>query len=719
MWLFYLASYLSAFLLFMIQPILTKALLPTFGGSYLVWGAAMVFFQGALLLGYLLSHVSQAQWGVRRYGKMHLFLLFLPLITYPFRFAWDVEAVEFNLAISVFHHLLLGAGAPFLALSMTSLILQRWLMFSPLRYRKNPYVLYAASNTGSVSALLAYPLLIEPISTIEQQVTLWWCGYILLALLHWFLYPWRTNENVVDLQVETKATDNWNQRIRWFLLSLATGTMLLATTNVITFDLAAIPLLWVLPLTLFMLAYVVSFKHVPWFPKWMHKALNWCVLLGACLVLLLRLRIILPPGVMLLLYLAVLFVICVNCNMCLVKSKPDTGVGLTRFYVVLALGGLCGSLLVSWVLPPITHSLLEYPLGLLLTVVAIGFAKQEQRFWHMLVPHGIGLAVLAGLFFVVPRLITPGYPEIFVFLAVSLPVALLLRLGKDFPVVSAGVVLLLIMGGGQLDRFARGGDVVDRHRNYYGIYHIYDRDNVRYLQHGTTHHGSQHLDPELRSTPLGYYHPTTPAVDVLQTEGDELQDIGMLGLGTGAFTIYGQEGQNWSIFELDPDNLVLAEKHFDYLEQARARGLNLRFVFGDGRRRISQEPDASYDVIIMDAFNSGAIPVHLLTTQAIEDYLEKLRPDGVLLLHLSNRVLDLVPVAFANAAELDIHALALSNQRMLHPDANLTVWVAMSRDEERMQEFRRRHGWINKAPRQLPRPWTDQYSNLPAAIRWF
>lgn len=717
MWLFYFAVYLSAFLLFLIQPMLTKALLPSFGGSYLVWGAAMVFFQAMLLCGYLLSHISQAKWGVRRYGMLHLFVLCIPFLLYPFDFVWELDALDTNLAVGVFRQLFLVAGVPFLVLSMTSLLLQRWLMISSLPQRENPYVLYAASNAGSVSALLAYPIVIEPLSTLAQQAAFWWWGYLLLVVLHWVLFPWKGQEAKPE-SILVPHAENWGHRLRWFLLSLATGTMLLATTNVITIDLASIPLLWVLPLTLFMLAYVVIFKRVVWFPRWMQQALHWCVLLGGLLVLLLRLRIMLPPAIMLLLYLAILFVFCVNCNHGLLQSKPASGKGLTSFYVVLAVGGLCGSVLVSWILPVLTQSLLEYPLGLLLTLFAIGRSDQTHSRWGAWFPQGISLVVLAMVLFLGTRILPAAIPESLVFVLIAVPLAFGLRAGKDHIAIPITILLLFMFGAGQLDRFASGGEVVVRHRNYYGIYHIYDRDQIRYLQHGTTQHGRQHLDPAHRSVPLAYYHPSTPVARLLQAEASHLEDVGMIGLGTGAFAAYGREGQNWSIFELDPDNLVLAETFFDYLEQARRQGATLRFIFGDGRLRLAQEPPASFDMLIMDAFNSGAIPVHLLTTEALVGYLEKLRPEGILLLHLSNRMLDLVPVVYANAAFLGVHALVGSNEGQVHPDAALTVWMAVSRDPSRIEHLKQQEEWRTPELKRLPRPWTDQYSNLPAAIRW-
>ena len=714
------AVFLSAFLLFLIQPMLTKALLPAFGGSYLVWGAAMVFFQAVLLGGYLCSHLLQGRFGARRYGFWHLLVLLVPFGMFPFQFEWQMDVLGTNLALAVFRQLFVVAGVPFLVLSMTSLVLQRWLMVSDLPQRRNPYVLYAASNAGSVSALLAYPLLIEPVSTLEQQASAWWIGYGLLVLLHLSLFPWRcTNESKLHQTAFSDVT--WGQRLRWFLLSLASGTVLLGTTNVITFDIAAIPLLWVLPLALFMLAYVLVFKSSVWCPAWMERVLNWIMVLGGCMVLLMRLRIMPPPGAMLIFYLLILFVACINCNVWLLRLKPATGQGLTAFYVILATGGLCGSLLVSWVLPLVTHSLLEYPLGLLLCLVAVGAARPRQGMPRVVVGRAVwvwrGLSLCAVL--LLPRLLPMGHPETFVFMWVALPLALGLRACKNAPFAAAAMLLALLVSSQGLDRFANGGEVVARLRNYYGIYHIYDRDGVRYLQHGTTQHGRQYLDAARREIPLAYYHPSTPVAQLLEVERTRIAHVGMIGLGTGAIAAYIHAGQQLTVFELDPDNLVLAEEHFGYLGQARAQGGTLQFVFGDGRLQLARQPSASFDLLIMDAFNSGSIPVHLLTVEALDAFMRTLRPDGILLLHLSNRVLDLLPVVYANAASLGWYAVEHSNQDRVHPDAEYTAWMAVSRDADRIEHLQTTLGWQDESGQRLPRPWTDRYSNLPAAIRWF
>ena len=257
-----------------------------------------------------------------------------------------------------------------------------------------------------------------------------------------------------------------------------------------------------------------------------------------------------------------------------------------------------------------------------------------------------------------------------------------------------------------------------RHRNFYGVYKVYDKDGLRYLQHGTTQHGRQYLAGPRRDTPLAYFHPTTPAAGVLTAREFSFGTLGMIGLGSGALATYAREGQSFTIYELDPDNLPIAEDNFSYLKLARERGAALSFVFGDGRVKLRDGAVGSLDLLIIDAFNSGSIPVHLLTVEAIEAYFKVLAPDGLLLLHLSNKVLDLDPVVYGNADHMGLAAVEQSNEGHIDPDAELTDWMALTRSEAVMAVLRHRLGWHRrKEPAGgWPAPWTDRYCNVLGAM---
>ena len=718
--LYYCTVFLGAFLLFLIQPMLTKALLPGFGGSYLVWGASMVFYQGILLVGYLLSHHLQRWLGVVRYARWHWFLLLAPFLVCPFHFdEIGSNTTGMPLALGVFVILFCVVSLPFLTLSMTSLILQRWVSVS--NRAVNPYVLYSASNLGSIMALVLYPTLIEPFSSLQQQGQYWWWGYAALVLLHLLCMP--RAKNIVDLEkgpaADAVAPLARKAVLEWLLLSMAACAMLLAVTNVLTLDVASIPFLWVLPLATYLLAFVVTFKKRIWFPDWIQKGLYWALIPAVGMQLMSQLRQSLPVGVSIVLHLVILFVVAVNCSGWLVRRQPEDDEHLTSFYVVIAVGGLLGSLVVSWVIPLLSSSLIEYLLALALTFAAVGIADDNASgpiSWKRFL---LDAVLMACAVTVLPLLLGTHLPPEFLLLAIILPVVLLLRYRAGDAMYTAWLLLVLMVASCWTEQLAVRAQGVTRLRNYYGIYKIYDRDGIRYLEHGTTQHGRQYLAGPKRNVPLAYFHPSTPAANVLTCSDLRLNDIGMIGLGTGALATYASNGQHFTIYEIDPDNKDIAEQKFGYINYARQRGAVVDYVFGDGRVALRDCADNSYDVFILDAFSSGAIPVHLLTTQAFEEYMRVLRPDGILLLHVSNKMLDLLPVVYSNADSLGLFVCEQNNEAKPDPDAERTYWAALTRDPKQFELLLGKLDWWQRSSLKLPAPWTDQYSNvLQAMMLW-
>lgn len=724
MWAFYAAVFLGAFLLFLVQPMLSKALLPGFGGSYLVWGASMVFYQGMLLLGYILSHFFQRRLGVVRYARWHWILLLAPFALCPFDFERLGESISsMPLALGVFVLLFAAVSLPFITLSMTSLVLQRWVGVTSRTV--NPYVLYSASNLGSLSALLLYPIVIEPVSSLEQQGGLWWFGYGALVALHAFCMPRRrqlSDEGVEEGAPVTVAASRAD-KVRWLMLSLAACAMLLAVTNVITLDVASMPFLWVLPLVIYLMAFVVTFKHVAWFPEWIQRGLYWIVITGVALHMLSQLRLSPPVAVSIAVHLVVLFVVSVNCCGLLIRSKPEDPGELTTFYVTIAVGGLLGSLIVGWVIPLVSNSLIEYLLALALTFAAVGCVERLPEGRGSLPAGRWGLwaaeaLIMAAAVTALPALCGQWLPPNLLLPLMAVPVALLLRFRAGNAWHTAWLLVALVVATPWTEQLAVRAKGVTRLRNYYGIYKIYDRDGLRYLQHGTTQHGRQYLEGAKRDVPLAYFHPTTPAAGVLQREELRFKDIGMIGLGTGALAAYAGAGQTFTIYELDPDNGRIAEESFSYLSQARKRGAEVELVFGDGRVALRALPAGSLDLLILDAFSSGAIPVHLLTTQAFEEYLRVVKQDGMVLMHVSNKMLDLLPVVYSNAKAVGVMACEKSNKNNCHPDAEYTYWAALTRDPARLDTLIRSLDWWQRDGESLPAPWTDQYSNVLGSMIW-
>ncbi|MBM4144007.1 MAG: hypothetical protein FJ225_10520 [Lentisphaerae bacterium] len=757
---YYGAVFLSAFLLFQVQPMAAKGLLPLFGGSYLVWGVCMVFFQAALLLGYLYAHAAQRRLGVKRYALWHWLLLAAPVLCFPFRF--DAVAAGATpsgaLTPAVLRLLLAAVGLPFFALSTTSLVLQRWLAVSDLPQARNPYVLYSASNLGSMLALLTYPLIVEPLLDLRAQGYAWWGGYALLALLHAFCRPRKhssaergaRNAEGKSGQVPEQASRSALRVPRstfavCFLLSAAASAVLLAVTNVLTFDIASAPFLWVLPLSVYLGAFVLGFKRQAWFPRWVAAGLGWVVPLGILLYLTSQLRLAPPVAVSVSLHLAVLFVVCMNCVAGLVRLRPALDERLTAYYVAIAAGGLAGSALVGWMIPPVSSSLVEYPLSLLLACGAMQFrlpvadrgsrgagpggggsghgaAQSASGIRHpafLPLPALVAAASLTLLPWLCATLAGGRAEPRLVLLVSGLPLALILRAAARSRAATVLTLAAATLALTRTEDIASGVHTVARLRNFYGVYRVFDKDGLRYLQHGTTQHGRQYLAGPERDTPLAYFHPTTPAAGVLRSDAFGRRDIGMIGLGTGALAAYAGRGQTFTVFELDPDNLPLARRHFTYLNIAERRGAALSFVFGDGRVGLQSQPDGRFDLLIIDAFNSGSIPVHLLTVEALGECLRVLGADGLLLVHISNKALDLEPVVAANAAAAGVSVLFQTNAGDVHPDAEATYWAALSRDGAVIERLASELGWRRPDPRaRLPRPWTDRYCNVLGALRW-
>ena len=727
MWAYYAAVFLGAFLLFLIQPLLTKALLPGFGGSYLVWGASMVFYQGMLLTGYLAGHFLQRRLGVVRYARWHWILLLAPFVLCPFDFdRLGAVVPSLPLALGVFAMLFAAVSLPFLTLSMTSLILQRWLAVSARTV--NPYVLYSVSNLGSLLALVLYPSVIEPLSSLQQQGWAWWWGYGLLVLLHAFCMP-RQRQLAASGFDESKeaavgVVASRLEKFRWVLLSLAASAMLLAVTNVMTLDVASFPFLWVLPLVVYLLAFVVTFKRVMWFPNWMQRSMYWIVVAGVVLHLMSQVRLAPPVFISIGIHLLVLFVVSVNCCGLLVRSKPANPRELTTFYVALAVGGLLGSLLVSWIVPLISNSLIEYLLAFAVTFCALGVAAMRRNAGGGVAMANrwrgglVGCLVMVLSVTVLPASLGRLLPSSLLMIVMALPVALLLRFRAGDAWRTAGLLVALILASPWTESLTVRAQGMMRLRNYYGIYKVYDQDGVRYLQHGTTQHGRQYLSGAKREVPLAYFHPTTPAAGVLKHTPFGFESIGMMGLGTGALAAYTGTGQTFTIYELDPDNGAIAEEKFGYIEQARRQGAVVQYVYGDGRVSLRSRASGSLDLLIIDAFSSGSIPVHLLTTEAFESYLRVLRDDGILLMHVSNKMLDLLPVIYSNANALGVRACEQSNESNCDPDAEFTYWAALTRDPDQFQVLVGSLGWWSRGTAELPAPWTDRYSNVLGALRW-
>ena len=686
----YLAAvFLSSFLTFGLELAAAKALLPRFGGSAYVWTTCVMFFQGLLLAGYVGCHAGLGRWGAKSYARVHSGLLLLPVFFLPLRLhappdsAGPLAGLLWSLARSV--------AVPFLVLSTTVPVLSGWLTRSSAPERDDASFLFGASNLGALAALLGYPLLIEPLLPLRAQSAAWACGYAVYAALSWACLPrWSaapTPEAAAGAEILTAR-----RRALWLALSAAPCAAMLATTNLLTLDFAAVPLLWVAPLAVYLLTFVLNFKRRPWAPGGLNSALLpllglWTLLcLGLAWVAVLRAGQSTPVQTLRRLMdvgnfgyvIASLFTIGMICHKSLAAQRPASERSLTEFYSWTAAGGFLGSLCVGVLVPLAGRN----SSGLWLDWVVAGtlsVAALVLRDWD-------GLVAIAR------------------------------RRRAAFAAVS----LCLAAGAAALARGAArpaDGTVASR-RNFYGVYSVVDAGGVRRFYHGNTDHGMQSLDPRKSSEPMSYYNAVSPLGEAYGVLGRDWRRVGVIGLGAGTIAAYGRPGTEMDFYELDPDVAEIARDDFTYLRSSRSKN---RIILGDARLSLEREDGAPYDLLILDAFNSGAIPVHLATKEAMELYLRRLTPGGVLLLHVSNRYLDLRPMLAAQARELGLAGASkrLAQNGRLTDDKVPSSWAALSRDAAKMEALEKARGWedlLKSAGSRPMRPWTDQHASLLPAL---
>jgi hypothetical protein len=707
-----LTVFTGAFLLFTIELIVANALLPGFGGSYLVWSSCMLFFQGMLLVGYLYANVYQNKLKLNRFFLLH-FLLVLTPVFFPIQLRFFQNPLYHHSMIIEIMQILIGTiGLSFGMLASTSVMLQQVLGASPALKEKNPYLLYATSNLGSVIALLAYPFVITPAMTLQSQIQFWQIGYALFVLLHLILLV-RSSALTSKEKLENIGTKPEGKILfRWLLLAASASALLLSVTNIITLDIAAIPLFWIGPLVIYLASFILTFKHKTWYPEWLRDRFNMVIIIGFFLYLLMIQSYRLPAAVLFILYPLILFIVCITCHGELNLSKPAAVKHLPLFYIIMSLGAFLGSLLVSLIIPQISTSLVEYPIALILAVIARkSLLKKTSR--SALVTLLVLILVLASWPFILEKAGIENSNLLAVGFGLLLAVGMF-SLRERKPVFTSTLVLILIFTL-FIDRIIIGQSLIHKHRNFYGIYKIFDSDGKRILQHGTTLHGAQYLSPERSQEALTYYHIKAPAGELLTALQPRFRESALVGLGPGTLLTYFDSWQLIDIFELDPYNEIVSKKYFSFLDQSRAQK---RIMTGDARINLRKIRNRKYDVLILDAFNSDAIPVHLLTREAILEYLEVMHENGLILLHISNKYIDLEPVLSANAESLGLIALKKLYARNVHPDAEACEWAVFTKSAELAYRIREL-GWEDLRTSHIKpvKPWTDQYTNILAVLR--
>ncbi|RAY14423.1 hypothetical protein DPM19_15815 [Actinomadura craniellae] len=704
--LFTAATLVSAALLFAVQPMAAKMLLPVYGGSPMVWNTSVLFFQSALLAGYAYAHWSQ-RLGARRQPVVHIALLCLPLLALPIALPGWAEAPESApTALWLLLVLAVMVGAPFAVLSTTGPLVQRWYSWSGLPRADDPYFLYAASNGGSLVALLAYPFLIEPLTDVPAQATGWTVGYAVFAVLMIVCAlvvrrrgrtgPEPAGEPAA-VAAEARPVDRW-RRLRWLGLAFLPSSLMLGVTTHISTDIAPVPLMWVVPLALYLVTFIVAFgvRSLPGLPVLVTAAAT-CAAVLPVLFTTVGGRL---PAYAVLLDLGLLVVAGLACHGLLAADRPEPR-RLTEFFLIVSLGGALGGAFNGLLAPVVFDWVVELPLvvaALALLPFAVPRAPRRGTWATVVLLAGPLLVVL--LWYVVG-----GLWAVVAGIAVGVVCCVLLTRtpGPFLLLVAVSVTLLFAVQ-------QQAGEL--RERTFFGSYQISERDGRRTLAHGTTVHGFQLLDPAQRRTPTSYYARSGPLGEVFGAYGGT-DRVAAVGLGAGTVAAYGRAGQRMDFYEIDPVVVRLARERFTFLRDSPAE---VRTVVGDGRLRLAEVPDGTYGLIVLDAFSSDAVPAHLLTREAIGLYERKLRPGGVLAFHVSNRHLNLERMLGATARTAGM--VALAGRSPDAPDAVGTSshWVALARTENGLGPLR--GGRLDWRPIPPGGPvWTDAHSSLFGVLR--
>jgi hypothetical protein len=761
--LFAFTLFISALLLFSIQPMVAKTVLPSFGGTPAVWNTCMVFFQAVLLAGYAYAHVLTSRLRFRRQVVVHACLLGLGAVLVlwlisPLRLlnaggppdeAHPVWWLLAALAVSV--------GLPFFAVSATAPLMQRWFADTDHPFARDPYFLYGASNLGSLLALLGYPLLLEPGLRLADQMWGWDWSYLLLAgliLLCGGLTRVSRSRLPAERERETRANnaDGEEQltplrRCRWLALAFVPSSLLYGVTTFLTTDLASVPLLWVVPLALYLLTFIIAFGRRSAYAHGLVLQLFPLLVLAQTFVFAIQgLR---PLWLLPVLHLLTFFVTALACHGELARQRPHAR-HLTEFYLWLSLGGVLGGLFNTLAAPQLFASLAEYPLALVLACFLVpaaapsplpsppggegkgegAAAKKKALDWPDIWLPLVLFLLAASLIPVFREKVTSlplrvslvyGLPAAVCYLFVNRPV----RFG-----LGVGAILL----AGTVSAGESQGRVVYRERSFFGVVRVIDMaDNdrpgatLRYFVHGSTLHGTQRIEPDGKPSgePLTYFFRNGPIGEFFASRGDRpAEKIAVLGLGAGTLAAYARGGQEWTFYEIDPAVERVAEDYYSYLNDGRQKGAKCTVRLGDGRLCLKDAPPGQFAVIFADAFSSDAVPVHLLTRQAVETYLDKLAPGGVLVLNITNRCLDLEPVV-ANIAQDRGLAGRVREER----DENISAadkragktpsrWVVLARSEADLGGVTDQAKWRPLRGRADVGVWTDDYSNLVRVLRW-
>lgn len=728
-WLFTLTILVGSFLLFLVQPMVARMALPKLGGAPAVWNSAMLVYQALLLGGYAWAHWL-GRYGQRTQLMLHGGLLLVAMLFLPVGLASLTPPSDDQVFLFVPILLLASIGPLLFAVSAQAPLMQRW--FSVSAPDANPYALYAASNLGSFGGLIAYPLIVEPNLNLFTQSWGWSALYFALVALVFAcgVAAMRATGGsaAAPAAAPSSAPVPMRRILLWIALSAVPSGLMLSTTTHLTTDIMAMPLMWAIPLGLYLLSFSIAFADN-------RKLADFFTLLAPPMVLLAGGLALMSGGgagvAIAASSLLMLFTVAVSLHARLYRLRPEPD-RLTFFYLIMAVGGALGGLFCALIAPLLFDWAYEHPMlviaaALLLPIpalVPIADWLRLDRQWQR---------ILSLFLLLVAALISWWMTKNWVGFQLDRPMQMAIAaivlvglIGIGWRLSFVGTLLALMIGVGGLQTLQTSWDGM-RTRSYFGIYTVRENTvlNTRTLAHGTTLHGTQLQTPGLTQTPTSYYGPYSGVGLAFQRAGQLYganATIGVVGLGTGTLACYRAPGQRWTFFEIDPAMVQIARDSgaFGFVPECAP---NVPILIGDARIRLQEIPAASLDLLAIDAFSSDAIPLHLLTREAFDVYARALQPEGIALVHISNRYVDLEPVLRAFEQQAGWHAMVRDDA----PDANDealartgSIWVAMARDQAALDRLavatetipNGRGLWRPLSDAKEPRLWTDDYASV-------
>ena len=737
-WLFVAALFTSAMLLFWVQPMVAKMLLPLLGGTPAVWNTCMVFFQAVLLAGYAYAHLLTTRFPVRVQTLIHFCLLLIALAVLPMGLssrAAQSAPWQSDPTLWLLWALVVVVALPFFILSASAPLLQSW--FSRLDHRSSadPYFLYAASNLGSLIGLIGYPVLIEPGFPLQTQSRIWDAGYCLLivlfagsALVLWRKQGITAGPSVSLVEVQGKAVAstqndavNWPRRLRWIFWAFIPSSLMLGVTTYLSTDIASVPLLWVVPLGLYLVTFVLVFSRQQIVPP--HLFVRALPLVAVVLVFMMLTDMGNLVWLQMVLHLGFFFVAGMVWHGRLAGDRPASR-QLTEFYFCMSVGGVLGGLFNALLAPVIFHTVVEY--RLMIVVACILWPAKGETFFEgrrfvrdLIWPLGIGL-LTTGLAVLMSKLGAGLQANLMIVFGVPVILCYIIVMQRrPFPFALAiGAVLVA-------SQFYTGlhGHTLYVERNFFGTLRFtVDPDGRFYrLYHGTTVHGMEFIAPERQGEPLAYYHRIGPCGQAMQAFNSrpDATNVAVIGLGAGSMIAYAHPGQRWTFYEINPAVIQLAQDTNFFTFLHRNTNASVDFKLGDARLRLREATAGRFDLLVCDAFGSDAPPLHLLNREAMDLYLSKLAPNGLLLMHISSRYLNFRPVIGNLAEHFQLEAIINTDTEPPTKYGKFpSTWVVLARHPEDLGSLRNNSHWLPLPPKPGMRLWTDNYSNILGIFNW-